>query len=402
MRLKKDLNVLKKHLILYYSLMITVLWGQNSLQNYLTDEKNLIFDFQQQQNMVQSTMLKNSWIAPLNLSYQKEWTPQDNGPTRTSEAFSIGIDQPIFKSGGIYYGIKYARALQGANTKEIALQKRQMIAQAVEILFQYHKTKLQIRKSKLMVENDAMALKRQEEMYHAGMIDSTILDQTILTHNRDTAQLLDLQLALRQLRANFHFLSDKNPDRIHLPKLHLISLKDYQGNNLELAADTLHAKEKHYSSKMTWTKYLPTVSAYGRYTRTDDYTPGEMQSYKSYGLRVSMPLSVNARADRETSRLNYLLAQVKVRDRRKIIQAEYALVRSSLVFLDQKIALSRKDEALYRRLLKSTKNFVTAGEKTKLDIQTMRNSLEMKKLDRRIYGLDKQLQLLKLYAKVAY
>jgi len=63
--------------------------------------------------------------------------------------------------------------------------------------------------------------------------------------------------------------------------------------------------------------------------------------------------------------------------------------------------MARKDEALYRRLLKSTKNFVTAGEKTKLDIQTMRNSLEMKKLDRRIYYMDKQLQLLKLYAKVA-
>ena len=378
-----------------------MLWAQSDLQNYLSDEKNLIFDFQQQQNSVQTGMLQNSWISPVTVSYQKEWKPQTSGPTKTSEAFSIGIDQPIFKSGGIFFGIKYAQALRGANQTEIALQKRQLIAQAVEMLYRYRKTRLQIRKIRLLVRNGSIALKRQEEMYQAGMIDSTLLDQTILAHNRDNSQLLDLQLALQQLRANFRFLSDKNPNKLRLPKLRLISLKEYGTKNLKLAAQKLHAQEKRYSSKMTWTKYLPTVTAYAHYRRTDEYSPGTMKGFRNYGVRVTMPLSVNAPSDIESSRLNYLLAQVQVRDQRKVIRAEYALVRSSLHYLDRKIALARKDEALYRRLLASTRNFLKAGEKTKLDVQTMKNSLEMKKLDRRIYYLDKQLQLLKLYAKVA-
>jgi outer membrane protein TolC len=396
----KDLNVLKKLLILF-SIVTAVAWSGSDLQNYLSDEKNLIFNFQQQQSNVQSGMLQNSWISPVTVSYQKDWKPQDNGKTKTTEAFSIGIDQPIFKSGGIYFGIKYAQALRGANQKEIALQKRQLIAQATEMLFRYRKTKLQIQKLRLLTSNGAIAVQRQEEMYGAGMIDSTLLDQTILARNRDNAQLLDLELALRQLRANFRFLSDKNPDKLRLPKLKLISLKRYGKKNLKLAAEKLHAQEKQYSSKMTWTKYLPTVTAYARYRRTDELTPGTMKGYKNYGIRVSMPLSVNAPADIEASRLGYLLAQVKVRDQRKIIHAEYALVRSSLYYLDRKISLAKRDESLYRRLLKSTRNLHKAGEKTRLDVRTMENSLKMKKLDRRIYYIDKQLQMLKLYAKVA-
>ena len=397
---------MKQHLKLFSLLLAGVvvalpLRAEGDLQNYLSDEKNLIFDFQRQQNNVQAGKLRNSWISPVQVSYQRDWKPQADGKMHASDAFSIGIDQPIFKSGGIYFGIKYAQALRGANAKEIALQKRQLIAQAAEMLFTYRKTKLQIRKLRLLVKNDTIAITRQEEMYRAGMVESSVLDQTILARNRDNAQLLDLKLALRQLRANFAFLSDKNPDKVRLPKLHLISLDHYRKKNLKLAAAKLQALQKRYSSRMTWSKYLPTVTAYAHYRYTNEYTPGTMKGFKNYGFRISMPLSINAPADIEAGRLDYLLSQVKVRDQRKVMHAEYAMVRESLRILDQKASLAKQDEALYRRLIKSTEDQVKAGQKTRQDLQIMRNSLAMKKLDRRIFYLDKQLQLLKLYAKVA-
>jgi outer membrane protein TolC len=400
----KDSDVLKKLSILFSLFIVanTALWAdeESDLQNYLTDEKNLIFDFQQQQSNAQTDKLHNSWISPINVSYQKDWKPKADGKMHASEAFSIGIDQPIFKSGGIYFGIKYANALKGANQKEIELQKRQLIAQAIEILFNYKKTKLQIKKLKLLVANGAIAMKRQEEMFGAGLIDSSLLDQTILAHNRDNTQLIDLQLVMRQLRASFAFLSDKNPAKLRLPRLRLISLSKYKKSNLKLAANKLRAEEKRYSSKMIWTKYLPTVTAYAHYKYTDENTPNTMKGYKNYGFRVTMPISINAPNDIEAGRLDYLLAMTKVRDQRKIIKAEYDLVRASLHMLDRKIALAKKDESLYSRLLKNTKGLAKAGEKTKYDTKTMSNSQAMKRLDRRIYYIDKQLQLLKLYAKI--
>ncbi len=394
-----------KKLSILFRLLIVIsgaLWAEeeSDLQNYLSDEKNLIFDFQTQQSNTQADMLHNSWVSPINVSYKKDWRPNADDKMYSSDAFSIGIDQPIFKSGGIYYGIKYAKALKGANQKEIQLQKRQMIAQAIEILFNYKKTRLQIEKLKLLVSNDSIAMKRQEEMFAAGLIDSSLLDQTILTHNRDSSQLIDLRLAARQLKASFAFLSDKDPAKLRLPKLKLISLAKYKKTNLKLAANRLHAKEKRYSSKMIWTKYLPTVTAYANYKYTNEYTPDKMKGFKNYGFRISMPININASNDIEVGKLDYLLAMTNVRDQRKIIKAEYELVRASLNMLDRKIALSKRDESLYRRLLKTTKGLAKAGEKTKYDTKTMMNSLAMKKIDRRIYRIDKQLQLLKLYAKI--
>jgi hypothetical protein len=68
--------------------------------------------------------------------------------------------------------------------------------------------------------------------------------------------------------------------------------------------------------------------------------------------------------------------------------------------IDKKIALARKDEKLYSRLYKTTKNLASVGEKTSYDTAMMHNSLKVKKLDRQIYMLDKQIELLALYTKV--
>jgi hypothetical protein len=40
------------------------------------------------------------------------------------------------------------------------------------------------------------------------------------------------------------------------------------------------------------------------------------------------------------------------------------------------------------------------GEKTQWDVETMKNSMEMAKLDAQVYEVEKQIQLLKLYAKI--
>jgi hypothetical protein len=47
-----------------------------------------------------------------------------------------------------------------------------------------------------------------------------------------------------------------------------------------------------------------------------------------------------------------------------------------------------------------TRNLEKAGEKTSYDTAMMQNSLEIKKLDQKIYEVDKQIELLKLYIKV--
>jgi hypothetical protein len=113
-----------------------------------------------------------------------------------------------------------------------------------------------------------------------------------------------------------------------------------------------------------------------------------------------MPLDVNAFSDIELSKVEKLRAATEVLDRKDTVSEEYDWIRNSLGILEKKITLARKDEKIYGNLYKVTKNLAQAGEKTSLDADVMKNSLQMRKLDQKIYTIDKQIQLLKLYIRV--
>jgi len=99
-------------------------------------------------------MLSKSWINPVTVRYGKDYTTRFKDRTVDTGTFSVFIDQPIFRSGGIYYAIKYSGALRDANEAELKLQKRKMIGDAVSILFSLKKNRLEQRKMRLLVKND--------------------------------------------------------------------------------------------------------------------------------------------------------------------------------------------------------------------------------------------------------
>jgi hypothetical protein len=114
-----------------------------------------------------------------------------------------------------------------------------------------------------------------------------------------------------------------------------------------------------------------------------------------------MPLNVNMLSDIEVAKVAHLKAQMEVIERKHTIDEEYKLIDNKLKIIEKKIQLAKKDEKLYVRLYQTTKNLVRAGEKTSLDTAMMRHSLQVRKLDQKIYSLDKQIELLGLYIKVA-
>jgi len=396
----KDLSVLKK-LFLLSSITLTTTIGANSeLQNYLTHEKNMIFNLQDRINTLETDKLHDSWISPITIGYQETWSTQPLGGDMLSTAFSIGIDQPIFKSGGIYYAIKYSQVLADANRMDIATQKKELIGKAIDIIYSLKKAKLQYHKLQLLSRNDAIDIRRKQESYDAGVLDSSFLDQAILKHNQDQSQMLDMQLTISKLRNSFKMLSRKNPDKLRVPTLKLLSLKEYKKGNTQVAIKRLRAMEKDYSSKMTWSKYLPSISVNARYTNTNIAAPGMKDDFSTYGFKITMPININTAKDIESSRVSYLKSMTEYQDSKRTMMLEYRSVRQSLTIIDRKIALAKKDEALYRSLYKRTKELITAGEKTEQDSSIMLNSLKIKQIDKRIYRIDKQQELLQLYIKV--
>ena len=402
----KGLNVLKKLLVLCSLLIFNSVYA-DELNSILSENKELLFDYDFKSNELQSDILSKSWINPVQVRYGKDYTTRFKTGTVDSGTFSVYIDQPIFRSGGIYYAIKYSDALRDANEAELKLQRRQMIGDAVSILFNLKKNKLEQKKMRYLVKNDTIDIRQKRDSYDAGILDSSFLDQAILKKSQDEAILLEFELNYLELKQRFSLLSDKNPDKLRLPKLKMMSKKNYTQQNLELKKDVLRAEESSYNAKVTVAKYLPTLSLQGQYTDGDlnplfaGNGPSNLnEAYYNYGFSVSMPLDINSFSDIEAAKVAKLRAATQVLDRKDTVKEEYQWIDNSLGILDKKIYLARKDEKIYKNLLRLTKDLAEAGEKTSLDADIMSNSLQVRKLDQLIYGIDKQLKLLKLYIRV--
>ncbi len=400
----KGSNVLKKLFLLCSLLVSTVIYA-DELGEILSDNKELLFDYQFESNELESDILSKSWMNPVRLQYNKNFSTQFIDGTRITGGYSIIIDQPIFKSGGIYYGIKYSQALRDATRADIQLQKRMMIGDAVSILFNMKKTKLEQKKLKYQIKNDTIDILQKRESYDAGLIDSSFLDQAILKKSQDETALLQTDLTLMELKQKFALLSDKDPKHLRLPVLKLMSKNTYSEANLELKRDRLRAQQADYNQKVTWAKYLPTVSLQGQYTDADlnpffSTNPFIKEKYYTYGFTISMPIDINTFSDIEASKVEKLKAAVEVLDRKNTVEEEYDWIDNSLSILDKKITLAKKDEKVYQSLYRLTKNLAEAGEKTSLDADIMQNSLQIRKIDQKIYEIEKQTQLLKLYVRV--
>ncbi|WP_373029050.1 TolC family protein [Sulfurovum sp.] len=394
-----------KKLFLLCSLVVSSVIHADELGDILSDNKELLFDYQFQSNELESDMLSKSWMNPIRFQYNKNYSEQFVDSTRITGGYSIIIDQPIFKSGGIYYGIKYSQALRHANKAELTLQKRTMIGDAISILFNIEKTKLEQEKMKYQIKNDAIDIRQKRDSYDAGLLDSSFLDQAILKKSQDETALLEMELTLMELNQKFSLLSDKDPNTLRLPILKLMSKSDYSVQNLELERDRSRAEQAAYNAKVTWAKYLPTISLQGQYTDADlnpffASNPDIQEKYYTYGFTISMPLDINSFSDIEASKVEKLKAAVEVIDRKETVDKEYDWIDNSLSILDKKIRLAQKDEKVYKSLYRLTKNLADAGEKTSFDADIMHNSLQIRKIDQKIYEIDKQIQLLKLYVRV--
>jgi outer membrane protein TolC len=212
--------------------------------------------------------------------------------------------------------------------------------------------------------------------------------------------LLNLEQTLLELKASFAKISSKNPDTLRVPKLHMVNEDEFLDKNLDIKVAVANSKVARYAKKLTATKYLPTVSVGARYTKILPVARGARDKFTNYSLRVTMPLSVNFANDLEKAKLDALIATIKAKNAKHSAKVDYNLVKKKLAIINRQIALSNKEASIYKKLMISTKRLYKAGQKSKNDVKLLRNSYKIKKLDAKIYAINKDIELLKLYAKM--
>jgi len=385
---------------LFATLLTVASLSGSEITNLLDNNYNELFDLELQKSMQDKSFDSKSWISPIMLTWQRDWSNKITGDYDKSDSFVVSIDQPIFKSGGIYYGIKFAKAKYDLAQVSIEKEKRALIVNAVELLFQIEQSKLNIAKLKLQLKNNKIEVQSDEELYNAGMIDGIELDTALAKEQQSQISLLNLEQTLQELKGAFAKISSKNPNRLRLPKLKMVNEDEFIQKNLDLKSANADVKVKKYARKLTATKYLPTVSVGARYTKISPVSPGVRDNYKNYSLRVSVPLSVNVASDLERAKLDAMIAQIKVKTSRKNAKVDYGMIKRKISIINRQIALAYKEANIYKKLLVTTKRLYKAGQRSKSDVDLLRNSYKMKKLDAKIYKINKELELLKLYEKM--
>jgi len=395
-------NVLKLHFQIFSLFLASSLFAVEGTQ-YLNFEQQEILKIEKEINDKSATSLKYDWIKPIVASYSYSKNNQV-GKYGVSKYFRVSFDQPVFKSGGIYFAIKYSNANRAFKELAYKLKETNLIKSLYDSVLNLKKLDLEIEKATLSVENAKIDIKRKKEQFENGLIDSSFLDSAILKKSGLSHQLLNLKSLKFSSLKNFQNISDVDYKSIQLPKFESVDENEFVAKNLEIAKAKEQKHQMRELKNMTISNYLPTVSLFGDYNHKDDEIQffKQAREYKNYGARVSMPLfAINRGRDIEVKKLEYLKSKIALKEQQKNSIREFMTLKNSIDILRQRSLIAMNDLALYDGLVQNAQDGLSAGEKTEADVKTLENSKEIAILDAKIYDIQRELEILKLYAKMS-
>ncbi|MDY0322098.1 MAG: TolC family protein [Arcobacteraceae bacterium] len=369
----------------------------------LSEDRASIFDLNEQKAIEDSAKLSKDWINPITYTYSSMEYRDSQNQDRTSV---VAINQPIFKSGGIYRAIKYASSLRNATLAEVEIARKALIKDATTTLFEIHKIEAQIKKQEYLIKNSELDVQRKKEQVLSGVLDASYLDNALLDLNAKRLSLADLNYNKTALINKFDTLSDVDYKSLQLPKLELISQEEFiSKNKLIQKQESVSDKDYQYSG-MILAKYLPTVSAVYNYTKYhNDHKSSSLTALagtdtQKYGLTVSMPLDIRALNDTQSAKIEYIKSKTQLNIVKDEENSFYKTKLASIKRAEQKLEIAKEELATYTSLVQQMEELSIAGLKTDLDFQTMKNSKAIKELDLDIFNYELQVELLELYARI--
>ena len=375
-------------------ILLCHLYGGDS--GILSQTKQDIIHYSYQQVIEDTNKLKKDWINPINYKYI-----YNKGENYTTKRSFIGINQPIFKSGGIYFAIKYANSVSDYSKTSVDIQQKELIKQTINLLFQIKKTQLLIKKQKLLVANGKLDIARKKEQVLNGLLDTSFLDNAILNTNKHKNTLIDLEYQQETLINKLTQFTDKKHTELELPTLKLIENSSFMENNIYIKQAKEEINNSYWLKNMTISNYLPTVNFTADYTKYHDRGNNTRldESTSNIGFNITIPIDTRFLNTIESNKLKYLKNKATLEDKKKKEEVLFNNTIAKVKILDKKISITHDDVELYDSLLTQLQEQLDAGIATESDVQTMQNSKEIKKLELRSLEIDKQIELLEIYAR---
>lgn len=389
----------RKNSYLLMSLLSVTLYSKDT--EFLSKEKQELFEQQKREYEAQHEKLKDDWIAPLNLSGSYGYDKSTNDIRSDVKKVAASISQDIFRSGGITYKIHYADAKKRADEINLTREVASLNEDLFTTLLNYKKSSYELEQSSKKLSNYDIEIFIKRQLYEAGKADITELNNALMNKSGEQKNYVALKYAIADAKLKISKISDIDPDTFTVFAFDLVEEHQYLQNSLELRYAQAQNQTYEHLYNVTKSSFLPSVSLNGS-AGYQNYDPKERLSgyeggFYSAGISINLPITYNSSAAKEEAKAAYLKQNAQTHDKERSAKASYAQSLERIKSYHDYIDITSKNIALYDELISITKTGVEAGYKSGYDLQTLKNTKAIEEYIIKINEINIQLELSKLH-----
>lgn len=349
---------------------------------------------------------KNDWIGTVDLN---SGLTRSHSFSKESDLFnkniSIGFSQSIYESGGIEFGIKYAKDV--LNSELIAWENENItILQTIyETLLFIKKLKFQIEQSDYSLKNKDIELILKRIQYEAGRVDIIELNNAIMSKNNQQKENISLKNSLKDKEYELSKYTNFKSNEIEIIDFKIIDKQKFLRDNLNIRYENSKVELLNTSYNQLKSSYKPKVilSTSTGYSNNENLTTnatGDDERNGSIALNASMPIfDITKNAKLEKSKLEVLKQKVNINDMKNELVYEYEQILTQINTYDEYEKTVENNLKLYDDLIMVNQSSNAAGMTSDYDLEVLQNTKKINEYDLQINDIDKKLQYSKLYFK---
>ena len=377
---------------LYCFLFSSLLFANEKSNEVLMPLKNEIRDLETKSIEEKKEVNKYEWLNDLNISLSQS---KDDENIKTKD-YSLNLNQKILDFGGISSQIDYANNLFKQEALKIKMENFEDLNTLYKNFIDLKINDINILQNDLNIKNSEIEVDIKKSQYRNGQSDISDLNDAIMKKNLLEDSKMNLKLNKVIYENDIKKLTSYELNNLNIPSISLISKDIFLEKSTKKLYANLESQVSQNEYKKTKSKYLPALNLTGA-VGYQDSTTKKSQDYYNYGASITMPLNYTFSNDIEYSKLVYLQNRKKEELTSIELEKVYDSSIETIKQFENRINLALNDIKLYEELLELNQEEFNAGFKADEDIQTLKNSKEIRKLDIEKYKLNIKKELLYIY-----
>ncbi|WP_323658613.1 TolC family protein [Aliarcobacter butzleri] len=377
---------------LYSFLFSSLLFANEKSNEVLMPLKNEIRDLETKSIEEKKEVNKYEWLNDLNISLSQS---KDDEHIKTKD-YSLNLNQKILDFGGISSQIDYANNLFKQEALKIKMENFEDLNTLYKNFIDLKINDINILQNDLNIKNSEIEVDIKKSQYRNGQSDISDLNDAIMKKNLLEDSKMNLKLNKVIYENDIKKLTSYELNNLSIPSISLISKDIFLEKSTKKLYANLESQVSQNEYKKTKSKYLPALNLTGA-VGYQDSTTKKSQDYYNYGASITMPLNYTFSNDIEYSKLVYLQNRKKEELTSIELEKVYDSSIETIKQFENRINLALNDIKLYEELLELNQEEFNAGFKADEDVQTLKNSKEIRKLDIEKYKLNIKKELLYIY-----